>query len=73
MVREWESVNAKAELARMHRDGHCHEAVMWYVHHLLESMKTPTRWLGTSCCSSHAVKELPQNRRVRLRQQRHRS
>ena len=27
------------ELGRMHRDGHCHEAVMWYVHHLLESMK----------------------------------
>ena len=29
---------------------------MWYVHHLPESMKTPTRWLGTSCCSTHAVK-----------------
>ena len=43
MVREWESLNAKAELARMHRDGHCHEAMMWYVHHLPESMKTP-RW-----------------------------
>ena len=33
MVREWESLNAKAELARMHRDGHCLEAVMLYVHH----------------------------------------
>ena len=46
MAREWDSLNAKAardpELARMHRDGHCHEAVMWCVHHLPESMKTPT-------------------------------
>ena len=41
MTREWESLNPKAELARMHRDGHCHEAVLWYVHHLPESMKTP--------------------------------
>jgi len=24
---------------RMHRDGHCHEAVMWYVHHLAEDAK----------------------------------
>ena len=30
MVREWESLNAKAELARMHRDGHCHETMVWY-------------------------------------------
>ena len=44
----------------LHRDGPCHEAVMWYVHHLPESMKTPTWWLGTSCCSTRAVKELPQ-------------
>ena len=42
MPREWESLNAKAELARMHRDGHCLEAVMWYVHHLLEWVKTLT-------------------------------
>lgn len=35
---EWTAINALAnedpELARIHRDGHCHEAVMWYVHHL---------------------------------------
>ena len=42
MVREWESLNAKAELARMHRDGHCHEAVFWYVHHLPETMLSDT-------------------------------
>ena len=36
MFREWASLNAKTELAYMHRDGHCHEAVMWYVHHLSE-------------------------------------
>ena len=42
MAMEWESLNAKAELACMHREGHCHEAVMWYVHHLPKSMKTLT-------------------------------
>ena len=36
MVREWESLNAKLKLARMHRDGHCHETVLWYVHQLPE-------------------------------------
>ena len=30
MVSEWESLNAKAELARTHRDGHCHETMVWY-------------------------------------------
>jgi len=38
MVTQWETINHLArkdpELARIHRDGHCHEAVMWYVHHL---------------------------------------
>ena len=28
VIREWESLNAKAELARMHRDGHCHETMV---------------------------------------------
>ena len=28
MPRVWESLNAKAELARMHRDGHCHETMV---------------------------------------------
>merc|ERR1712228_833593 len=23
----------------MHRDGHCHEAVMWFVHHTAESVR----------------------------------
>jgi len=43
LVREWDELNELAEsdpdLARAHRDGHCHEAVMWYVHHLPEGMK----------------------------------
>ena len=26
-------------LKRIRRDGHCHEAVMWFVHHLTEDMK----------------------------------
>ena len=30
LVREWESLNAKAELARMHRDRHCHETMVLY-------------------------------------------
>ena len=30
MARGWESLNAKAELARMHRDGHCHETMVLY-------------------------------------------
>jgi hypothetical protein len=38
MSSEWDQLNSMAshdpDLARMHRDGHCHEAVMWYVHHL---------------------------------------
>ena len=29
----------------MQRDGHCHQAVMWYVHHLSEDVK---RLLGDS-------------------------
>ena len=29
MARGWESLNAKAEVARVHRDGHCLEAMMW--------------------------------------------
>jgi len=43
LVQEWEELNKLAatdpDLARAHRDGHCHEAVMWYVHHLSEDMK----------------------------------
>jgi len=43
LVGEWEELNRKAasdpDLAKAHRDGHCHEAVMWYVHHLPHGMK----------------------------------
>merc|ERR1712127_834081 len=43
LVHEWDELNELAksdpDLARAHRDGHCHEAVMWYVHHLPEGMK----------------------------------
>ena len=39
MVREWESLNAKAELARMHRDRHCHETMVCTVHHLPDGNK----------------------------------
>ena len=49
MAMEWESLNAKAELARMHRDGQCHVGMKWHVHHLLKPMKTLT------LCESKAV------------------
>lgn len=43
IVQQWNELNVLAatdpDLARAHRDGHCHEAVMWYVHHLPEAMK----------------------------------
>merc|ERR1712086_1096513 len=43
MSKQWEELNAEAakdpELARIHRDGHCHEAVMWYAHHIPESLR----------------------------------
>jgi hypothetical protein len=43
LVGEWDELNLKAatdpDLAKAHRDGHCHEAVMWYVHHLPQGMK----------------------------------
>merc|ERR1712232_826673 len=41
---EWAALNSLAAkdpaLKRLRRDGHCHETVMWYVHHLSESAKT---------------------------------
>ena len=47
IARERESLKAKVahdpELACMHRDGHCRKAMMWYVHHLPESMKEVIR------------------------------
>jgi len=40
---DWKKLNGIAskdpELARIHRDGHCHEAVMWYVHHLSQETR----------------------------------
>lgn len=40
---DWEQLNKAAaqdeELELMHRDGHCHEAVMWWTHHLTEDAK----------------------------------
>lgn len=29
----------KTDLQHVQRDGHCHEAVMWFIHHLTEEMK----------------------------------
>jgi len=31
--------NDKSLLESIHRDGHCHEALMWFVHHLTEDVK----------------------------------
>ena len=29
----------ETKLSEIQRDGHCHEAVMWFVHHITEDMK----------------------------------
>lgn len=45
----WSDLNAVAansedpSLTTIRRDGHCHEAVMWFVHHLTEDMKNLLR------------------------------
>ena len=45
MTQTWKDLNAIASnhenpwMKRMRRDGHCHEAVMWFVHHLTEDIK----------------------------------
>jgi hypothetical protein len=46
MQAKWRKLNSliathpkHEELHRMQRDGHCHQAVMWYVHHLNEDVK----------------------------------
>jgi len=45
LTRNWVGLNAVASehpdprMKAIRRDGHCHEAVMWYVHHLTEDMK----------------------------------
>eukprot|EP00945_MAST-04E_sp_MAST-4E-sp1_P002055 g2055.t1 len=57
-------------LSQINRDGHCHEAVMWYVHHLTEDMKqilTETTditipllspsWHGHSCLEAKKLAE----------------
>jgi len=49
MQQTWEKLNAAAEesgLGAMHRDGHCHEAVMWFTHHLQEDAKKLLRAQG---------------------------
>jgi hypothetical protein len=42
--KEWAELNSLAAkdpmLKRLRRDGHCHETVMWYVHHLSEHAKS---------------------------------
>jgi len=43
LQKEWKAINELSSkdpaLARIHRDGHCHEAVMWYVHHLSQETR----------------------------------
>lgn len=49
MQATWSKLNAAANesgLAHMHRDGHCHEAVMWFTHHLREDAKKLLRAQG---------------------------
>lgn len=45
LTTNWDGLNKLAaahpdpRIATVRRDGHCHEAVMWYVHHMTEDMK----------------------------------
>merc|ERR1711988_79571 len=46
LTKTWDALNDaveghvdKVHLHKVQRDGHCHEAVMWYVHHLSEDVK----------------------------------
>ena len=46
---DWAGLNAAAAasgLDEMHRDGHCHEAAMWWVHHLTEDARAVLRQRG---------------------------
>ena len=70
LMKTWKSLNEEVDrhstksmqLTEIQRDGHCHEAVMWYVHHLTEDMKEilsrttditipllSPRWHGKTC------------------------
>jgi len=59
----WEKLNEAAEqngLAEMHRDGHCHETIMWFTHHLQEDAKKLLRQQGVVLpLLSHARHECP--------------
>ena len=63
MQATWEKLNDAAHesgLADMHRDGHCHEAVMWFTHHLQEDAKKLLRQQGVVLpLLSHARHECP--------------
>ena len=46
LLESWKELNNLVEshadttkLSEIQRDGHCHEAVMWFVHHITEDMK----------------------------------
>jgi len=71
IVKEWDELNALARtdpaLAKAHRDGHCHEAVMWYVHHLPESMKEVLKSkisLPLLSSMKHSLQDAPHGPRV---------
>ena len=46
LMESWKDLNNlvdnhddETKLSEIQRDGHCHEAVMWFVHHITEDMK----------------------------------
>merc|ERR1712156_1278103 len=45
-LNELASAHPDPRIAKVQRDGHCHEAVMWFVHHLTEEMKEILRSSG---------------------------
>jgi hypothetical protein len=52
LVTSWDGMNRlvhernETELRAAQRDGHCHEAVMWYVHHLTQARRRSSERRG---------------------------
>jgi len=66
---QWKEINAVAskdpELKRIHRDGHCHEAVMWYVHHLSQEARDALKGKITLPLLSYHRHEKPTSEGIR--------
>merc|ERR1712023_252025 len=55
LEKTWQSLKSQAtseKLQSMARDGHCHEAVMWYVHHL-STQRHPCSEIDHAVCRAY--------------------